>query len=104
MAPSVKRPTLDFSSSHDLTVCEIRPRVRLYADSVEPAWDTLSLSLSASPPRSLSLKNKYFKKEFNTKYVKEKHDKEENHETLPNKLSTVFLAGENSIKISVCPN
>ena len=39
---SVKCPTLDFGSGHALTVCEIEPRVRLHADSVEPAWDSLS--------------------------------------------------------------
>ena len=29
--------------------CEIEPRVRLCADSVEPAWDSLFLSLSVPP-------------------------------------------------------
>ena len=57
--------TLDFSSGHDLTVHEFEPCVRLCADSVEPAWDSLSLSLSLSAPPllilSLSLKlNKLF--------------------------------------------
>ena len=28
---------LNFSSGHDLTVCEVKPRVRLHADNVEPA-------------------------------------------------------------------
>ena len=42
MAQLVKRPTLDFSSGHDLTVGE-----------VEPAWD--SVSVSASPLLTLSL-------------------------------------------------
>ena len=27
MAQSVKRPTLDFGSGHDLTVCEFEPRI-----------------------------------------------------------------------------
>ena len=49
MAESVKRHTLDFGSGHDLTVREVKPRVRLCADSVEPAWDSLSPSLSAPP-------------------------------------------------------
>ena len=31
MARSVKRPTLGFSSGHDLTVCEFKPRVGLHA-------------------------------------------------------------------------
>ena len=44
-AQSVKHPTLDSGSGHDVTVCEIGPHVRLCADSVEPAW-ILSLLLS----------------------------------------------------------
>ena len=54
MAQSVKLPTLDFSSGHDLMVPEIEPRVGLCADSVEPGWDSVSLSLSAPPLFSLS--------------------------------------------------
>ena len=53
VAQSVKCQTLDFSSGHDLTVPEGKPRVRICADSVEPAWD--SLSLCPSPAHSLSL-------------------------------------------------
>ena len=49
---SVKRQTLDFVSGQDLTVPEIEPRVGLCPDSVEPAWDSLSLSLSLSLPLS----------------------------------------------------
>ena len=49
MAQSVKHPTLDFSSGHDLTVREIEPRVGLNADSTELAWDSVSPSLSAPP-------------------------------------------------------
>ena len=37
VAQLVKRLTPDFGSGHDLTVCEIEPRVGLCADSVEPA-------------------------------------------------------------------
>ena len=55
VAQSVKHPTLDLSSGHDLTVCEFEPHIRLHADSVEPAWDSLSPSLSAPPPLALSL-------------------------------------------------
>ena len=51
---SVKRPTLGFGSGHDLTVRGVEPHTGLCADSVEPAWDSLSLSVSA-PPLSLSL-------------------------------------------------
>ena len=39
--------TLDFGSGHDLTVRGIEPRVRIYADREEPAWDSLSPSLYA---------------------------------------------------------
>ena len=46
---SVKRPALDLGSGHDLAVCEIEPHVGLCADSVGPAWDSLSPPLSASP-------------------------------------------------------
>ena len=45
---SVKHQTLDFRSDHDLTAGGIEPHVSLRADSAEPAWDFLSLSLSAS--------------------------------------------------------
>ena len=49
MAQSVKRQTLDFGSGHDLTVREFEPCMGLCADSVEPAWDSLSpFSLSLS--------------------------------------------------------
>ena len=51
MAQWFKRPTLGLSSGHDLTVREFEPYVRLCADSVEPAWDFLSLS----PPLPCSL-------------------------------------------------
>ena len=64
MAQSVEPPTLDFLSGHDLSVREFQPHIGLHADSAEPAWDSLSPSLSAFPPRvsacvlslSLSLK------------------------------------------------
>ena len=46
VAQSVKHPTFDFGSSHDLTVCEFKPCLGLCTDSMEPAWDILSLSLS----------------------------------------------------------
>ena len=60
MAQSVKRPTLDLGSGHDLMVCGFKPCVSLCAHSMELAWDSLSVSLSAPPPLippcSLSLK------------------------------------------------
>ena len=45
VAQSVKCLTLGFSSGHDLMVQEFEPCIRLFADSVEPAWDSLSLTL-----------------------------------------------------------
>ena len=53
-AQSVKRLTLDFGSGHDLMVCKFEPHIRLYTDSMQSAWDSLSLSLSVSPLLMLS--------------------------------------------------
>ena len=53
MAQSVERLTLDFSSGHDLTVCEFKPHVRLCADSTGPVCDSLPPSLSLSLSLSL---------------------------------------------------
>ena len=67
MAQSVKCPTLDFGSGHDLTVHEMEPRAGLCCavlTSVVPAWDSLSLSLSASTRLALSLKIIIIKKDF----------------------------------------
>ena len=50
-----KRLTLDFSSGHDLTVCEFESHIRLCADSVESAWVSLSLPLSLPPTYAFSL-------------------------------------------------
>ena len=50
MAQSVKHPTLDFGSGHDLTVHEFEPHIGA-VDSAGPAWD----SLSAPPLLSHSL-------------------------------------------------
>ena len=52
---SVKHPTLGVSSSHDLMIHEFEPHIWLCADSVEPAWDSLSRSLCPSPACSLFL-------------------------------------------------
>ena len=46
VARSVKHPTLDLGSGHGLTVREMEPHIRLRTDSVKPAWDSLSPSLS----------------------------------------------------------
>ena len=54
VAQLIERPTVDFSSGHDLTVREIELRVRLYADSVESLFEILSPSLFAPPPLTLS--------------------------------------------------
>ena len=63
VAQSVGHLTLDFSSGHNLTICEFKPQVRLCADSSEPTWDSLSLSLSAPPllMQALSLSLSLFK-------------------------------------------
>ena len=55
VAQPVKRPTLGFHSCDDLTVRGFEARVGLCADSSEPTWDSLSLSLCPSFPLSLSL-------------------------------------------------
>ena len=48
VARSVKRQTPDFSPGHDLTVRGFEPRIRLCPGGAEPAWGSLSPSLSAS--------------------------------------------------------
>ena len=45
MAQTVKCPTLDFGSGHDLIVRGFEPHVGLCTDSEESAWDSLSPSL-----------------------------------------------------------
>ena len=64
VAQSIKRPTLDFGSGHDLTVhgTGALPQVGLCTDSAETAWDFLSPSLSALPLLVLSLKINKLKK------------------------------------------
>ena len=56
-----KRPTLDFGSGHDLGVRGFEHRAGLCADSVEPAWDSLS-SFCPSPAHRLPLKINTLKK------------------------------------------
>ena len=58
VAQSVEHQTLDFGSGRDLTVRGFEPHTGLCADGAEPAWDSLSLSLSLS----LSEINKHLKK------------------------------------------
>ena len=55
MAQLVKHPTLNFGSGHDLMVHEFEPCVGLCDGNAEPAWDSLSPSLSAPPLLSFSL-------------------------------------------------
>ena len=64
MAQLVKRPTLDFTLGVDVTVREFEPRIRLCAESVEPAWDSLSPSLSAPTLLALLSKQVNLKKIF----------------------------------------
>ena len=52
VAQSVKCLTLDFGSGHKLAVCEIKPHMGLFTDSMQPAWDSLSLS---APPSACTL-------------------------------------------------
>ena len=49
MAQSVECWTPDFGSGHDLAVQETEPHAGLCADSVELAWDSLSLHLFSAP-------------------------------------------------------
>ena len=58
VARLVKCLTLGFGSGHGLTDCGTKPHVRLCADREEPAWDSLSSSLSAPLTLSLSKLNK----------------------------------------------
>ena len=55
VAQSVKRLSLDFGSGYDLMAYEFKSYIGLCADSVEPAWDSLSPSLSGSPLLTPSL-------------------------------------------------
>ena len=48
-------PILDLGSGHNLMVQEFEPCVRLLTDGVEPAWDSVSPSLSVLTPLTLSV-------------------------------------------------
>ena len=56
MAQSVEHWTVDFGSGHDLTVCEFDPTSGS-ALTAQPAWDSLSSSLSLSLIIQINLKN-----------------------------------------------
>ena len=60
VAQWVKHPTLDFSSGHDLTVCESEPHTGPCADGTEPAWEPLSLC--PSPAHAIAFKINKLKK------------------------------------------
>ena len=62
VAQSVKHLTLDFCSAHNLTVCEFELQVRLCADSVKPAWDSLcpSPTCVCPPPQINKLTKSLF--------------------------------------------
>ena len=51
-AQSIKCLAFDFGSRRDFIVWWIEAHTGLCADGVEPAWDSLSPSLSAPPPAS----------------------------------------------------
>ena len=53
VAQSIKHPSLDFGSGHDLTIHGIEPCLGLGADSAESASLSLSLCLSLPLPNSL---------------------------------------------------
>ena len=55
VAQLVKQLGLDFGSGHDLAVPEFEPLISVCADSMEPAWDSLSPSLSPPPWLVLAL-------------------------------------------------
>ena len=73
VAQSVKHLTLGFCSGHELMVCEFEPRIRLCAESVEPAWDSLSPSLSAPTLLALLSKQINLKKNFFKEKMKREH-------------------------------
>ena len=54
VAHLVERPPLDFGAGRDFTVCDFESRIGLCADSTEPAWDSLSPSLSLLLPHLCS--------------------------------------------------
>ena len=61
MAQSVDCLTFDFGSGHDLAVCEFKPRIGVRPDGAEPAWESLSPSLSVPPSLILVLEHRLLK-------------------------------------------
>ena len=54
VAQLVKHPTLGFGSGRDLMVHQFKPHIGLHAESVEPAWESLTLSTPPLLTHSLS--------------------------------------------------
>ena len=54
MAQLFERPALDFGSGHHLVICGFETRLGLCADGVEPAPNSLSLSVSLCPSPTCS--------------------------------------------------
>ena len=52
----LSREVSEFGSGHDLMICGLDPHIGPHADSVEPAWDSVSPPLSLPLPHSPSLK------------------------------------------------
>ena len=88
VAQSVEQPTLGLGSGHALSVRDFEPHVTwgLCADSAEPAWDSLSPSLSAPPLLSLFLSQK--QKQTNKKPGRRKKKKKQQTQ-LPNVTENV---------------
>ena len=55
VAQWIECPTLDFDSGHDLVAREFEPCVRFCIDGMEPAWDSVSPSLSVPFPLACAL-------------------------------------------------
>ena len=51
VAQLVKCLTPDFGSGLELMIREFEPHIRLCTDSVEPAWDSVSLTSPPAPPQ-----------------------------------------------------
>ena len=65
VAQSGKRPTLDFSTGHDLMVCEMEPHIRFPTDSTEPSWDSLpTISLLLPCCTCIHILSQTFKKKM----------------------------------------
>ena len=69
VAQLLEHLTLDFGSGHDFMVHETEPHIELCTDSVEPAWDSLSVPLPNLCLHSLSLSKKISKHLKNHKRI-----------------------------------